>query len=194
MGPRQLAVLEAIRNRSASDNAVVIAHRIGVSVNSVRNTATKNGISLKRPEINKDNLKDFVAVTESGCWEWQFCRSAAGYGQLRHNGPIVYAHRRAWELFNGPLPDNSYVLHKCDNPPCCNPDHLFLGTQKDNMQDALEKGRTDYGFKSKLNWDQVRTIRELYKKPGTTCRVLADQFNVTAQNISDIVRGVAWKE
>lgn len=194
MSPKQLAILHAVRTRLASEDAVAIAARTGFSVNSIRLVSNKNGISLKRPKITTQNIKDFVSVTESGCWEWQFCRTQAGYGMLRYGGRSVYSHRRAWELFKGKLPASTQVLHHCDNPPCCNPEHLFLGTQRDNMQDAKKKGRTAYGFKAKLTWDQVRSIREHYKTEGTTCRTLAEKFGVSAQNISEIVRGILWKE
>lgn len=75
------------------------------------------------------------------CWPWTGCRMRSGYGQHSANGCRVLAHRRAWELTNGPIPAGKYVCHHCDNPSCCNPAHLFLGTQTDNMRDAAGKGR-----------------------------------------------------
>ena len=80
-----------------------------------------------------------VAVQEpDACWEWQGTRFPSGYGHFSHNR---YAHRLVWELTYGPVPKGAGVCHTCDNPPCCNPDHLFLGTQKDNVADMLHKGR-----------------------------------------------------
>jgi hypothetical protein len=78
------------------------------------------------------------------CWLWVAHRNAQGYGQFAtggHHGAQVSAHRFAWELTNGPVPDGMFVLHHCDNPPCVRPDHLFLGTQRDNVLDAWSKGR-----------------------------------------------------
>ena len=76
-----------------------------------------------------------------GCWLWTAYRNEKGYGRF-DDGTITHqAHRLAWALTNGPVADGLLVCHKCDNPPCCNPDHLFVGTQKDNMQDAKQKGR-----------------------------------------------------
>jgi len=75
------------------------------------------------------------------CWEWQRGRDDGGYGCVCYSGKRYGAHRLAWELTNGPIPEGLLVCHSCDNPPCCNPKHLFLGTHGDNMQDALTKGR-----------------------------------------------------
>lgn len=76
-----------------------------------------------------------------GCWAWRATTDDDGYAQLSVNGRSVKAHRFSWELHFGPIPTGMRVLHTCDNPPCTNPKHLFLGTSLDNTQDALRKGR-----------------------------------------------------
>ncbi len=81
-----------------------------------------------------------VAKTDT-CWEWQGARLPTGYGRVTFDGENTSAHRAAWILTKGPIPDGQHVCHTCDNPPCCNPLHLFLGTHRDNMQDAQRKGR-----------------------------------------------------
>ena len=81
-----------------------------------------------------------VHITD-GCWEWMARRKLHGYGEFRIIDCLVPAHRMAWVLSVGPIPKGLLVLHRCDNPPCCNPDHLFLGTQADNLRDAIQKGR-----------------------------------------------------
>lgn len=79
-----------------------------------------------------------------GCWEWQGCTMGeAGYGLFHKDGRSVLAHRFAYELVRGAIPDGLWVLHKCDNRRCVNPDHLFLGDRADNMRDAHQKGRID---------------------------------------------------
>ena len=84
-----------------------------------------------------------------GCWEWAGGRdNDEGYGRIREGrggSPFLLTHRVAWELTQGPIPDGLMVLHKCDNPPCVRPDHLFLGTNTDNMRDASAKGRMQHG-------------------------------------------------
>ena len=81
--------------------------------------------------------------TGKGCWEWQGGRAAFGHGliHLGNGNKLVQAHRVAWELANGPIPDGLCVLHHCDNPPCVRPTHLFLGTLGDNARDMVAKGR-----------------------------------------------------
>lgn len=85
----------------------------------------------------------YTPVPESGCWLWEGAL-AGKYGVIVQDGKNLSAHRYSWELHNGDIPNGLWVLHKCDTPSCVNPDHLFLGTAKDNMQDALRKGRLNY--------------------------------------------------
>lgn len=82
-----------------------------------------------------------------GCWEWQGSRSRRGYGWFSSAAHTynVPAHRASYELFCSEIPPGLYVLHKCDNPPCVRPDHLFIGTQRDNIHDMIQKGRHRYG-------------------------------------------------
>lgn len=85
------------------------------------------------------------------CWPWVGGSLNEGYGCIRlgsSHGRIVLAHRAAWAIANGPIPDGLFVLHHCDNPPCCNPAHLFLGTHQDNMDDMVAKGRQSWKLKS----------------------------------------------
>lgn len=81
------------------------------------------------------------------CWLWTGYQMPFGHGQLNVGDKIVLTHRFSWELHHGPIPEGLSVLHHCDVPNCIRPDHLFLGTQKDNVQDAIQKGRPGY-----LNW------------------------------------------
>lgn len=88
---------------------------------------------------------------EGECWEWQGSTNEHGYGRVKvggRPGPVQLAHRVAWELINGAIPDGLCILHACDNPPCCNPSHLFLGTKADNTADMIAKGRARNQFGS----------------------------------------------
>lgn len=80
------------------------------------------------------------------CWPWTRGHGPGGYGQTHHLGQPVRAHRLAYTLAVGPIPPGMHVLHRCDNPPCCNPAHLFIGTHLDNMRDKVEKGRQPTTF------------------------------------------------
>lgn len=132
------------------------------------------------------------------CWPWRPTRrTGGGYGSVEVNGRPMGAHRRAYELSFGPIPDGLWVLHKCDNPPCVNPAHLFLGTNADNVADRTAKGRTVSvrgprpGSGRKLSRTVVDDIRELLRQ-GETCGGIARQYGMSRQAISSIKNGHAW--
>lgn len=131
-----------------------------------------------------------------GCWDWQGGLISSGYGSAYHPklGPQA-AHRLAWILTNGDIPKGLYVLHKCDNKKCVNPDHLYLGTQKKNLEDAKLHGLTNTGTKhwsSTLTESEVLLIRKMHKS-GSSIRLLADIFNQTYKNVWQIVNNKRWQ-
>jgi HNH endonuclease len=130
------------------------------------------------------------------CWKWlASCTPHGGYGQLTFGGTLHLAHRVAWEKTFDEIPKGMYVCHRCDNPPCVNPSHLFLGNVQENTRDCVDKGRNAFGSKSgrsKLVEDEVREIRRLYGH-GVRQRDLCKMFKVTDSLISLIVNNLIWK-
>ena len=132
-----------------------------------------------------------------GCWLWAAGAFEGGYGAMVYGGKLCKASRIAWELTNGPIPDGLWVLHRCDNPPCCNPAHLFIGTPRDNTHDALRKGRWcrtpgEARWSAKLRDVDVIDIRNRYVPRKVTLKDLADEYGVTFQLISMIVNRKIW--
>ena len=142
----------------------------------------------------------------SGCWMWLGTSvGPMGYGAIHRDGKNVLTHRLSWELANGPVPKGLYVLHKCDNPVCVRPDHLFLGTLKDNFEDMRQKGRWYNHFAhvtythrgeeagtAKLTAGKVKKIRALRATGEWTLQKLADTFGVSKRNILFIVQRKSW--
>lgn len=106
-----------------------------------------------------------VSGGSDGCWPWTG-RVRTGYGRMRVGGPTQAAHRISWELFRFPIPDRLWVLHKCDNRACVNPNHLFLGTQTDNMQDMVQKNRCWRGGPKK----RLAAIDKALSRPATDAK------------------------
>ncbi len=137
------------------------------------------------------------------CWIWIAAKLLYGYGRFTLYNPesqkqtFVLAHRFAWQLTHGPIPSGLNVLHKCDNPPCVNPFHLFLGTQGDNTRDRETKGRGNHPrgenhHKVVLTIDQVKDIKNQLAVGVKPIR-LAEQYNVNRGTISCIISKRSWK-
>ncbi len=143
-----------------------------------------------------DELKSFCGIDpETGCWLWGRCRDTSGYGLLTIGGKIRKVHRLAFLMANGNLDDNACVLHKCDTPACINPNHLFQGTKKDNVDDCIRKNRHTKGHKvgvSKLTEDQVLVILESSKSTNVKTAEIARRFGVSTNTIRHIIKGLTW--
>jgi HNH endonuclease len=128
------------------------------------------------------------------CWEWTGSKLRGGYGGLNINNRTVQAHRLSYEMFVGKIPKGLLVCHKCDNPSCVNPKHLFLGTHQDNATDKVNKGRMPKGEdigNSKLTLDDVNKIRKLINEKVPR-RKIAKMFGIGSTCVTDIATGRTW--
>lgn len=116
------------------------------------------------------------------CWEWNRGRTKAGYGTLDIMYKKIYSHRLSWMIHFGEIPEHLEVCHKCDNPPCCNPNHLFLGTHKENLQDAVKKNR----WASNRNGETLEIIR-MAQTGKYSYAEIGRRFNISRQRAHQIV-------
>jgi len=149
--------------------------------------------SLQERFWSKVNIPDLFL-----CWEWIGYRNDDGYGKLGIKGRPTSAHRLSYEINIGPIPDGLCVLHKCNNPACVNPIHLYVGTPQDNMNDMVIASRQarpngENNPKAKLTEIQVMEIIRLLKTNNMTHKEISDRFHVTPENILHISKGQTWK-
>ena len=139
----------------------------------------------------------WAKVDKSGdCWIWIAGKNWGGYGRFWFDNGMKTASRISYILTFGPIPKNICVLHKCDNRSCVKPEHLFLGTKKENQLDMAYKGRSTYGEKhprSKLSSKQIEEIRSIKPCKGMRGTDLAKIYNVTPQNIYAIWKRKSWQ-
>ena len=142
-----------------------------------------------------------IAFTSNDCWVWLGSVNRLGYGQLTEkNSKESKVHRFAWDKFVGPIPEGKFVLHKCDVRFCCNPDHLFLGDQDDNMKDAKAKGRIknvpQYGEDnpmSRLTQALVKEMRTMRKATSISFKKIAERFGVSTMTAYRAITKQSWK-
>lgn len=139
-------------------------------------------------------------VDKSGaCWIWTAAKCTSGYGIFEFPNPkkAVVAHKVAWSFEYGEVPAGLFVCHRCDNPPCVNPGHLFLGTPKDNTRDAVSKGRMASGERhgrAKLSRLDVENIRKEYSARNITQKQLGSKYGVSQSNVYRIVGRHNWTQ
>ncbi len=133
---------------------------------------------------------------ETPCWEWLHAKDKKGYGiGIVYRGVQETAHRLSWLLNVGEIPSNLFVCHHCDNSACCRPDHLFLGTNEDNMDDAHKKGRCigEGHWNSNLKESDVREMRRLRHVEGLKYTELMSLFHLTKTCVASVIQGRTWK-
>ena len=154
-----------------------------------------------RPLAERFWEKVCKSADPNGCWEWTARINTYGYGQFNVSKRVpIHAHRMAWILTNGPIPEGLYACHKCDNRRCVRPDHLFIGTATDNNRDMVAKGRcTSCGWKgvahpnAKMSTEQVREVRARYAA-GESAPTLARAFGMNRQSMWQIVTGRSYPD
>jgi hypothetical protein len=132
---------------------------------------------------------------DSSCWPWPRCKNLNGYGLVTFEGRLRIAHRVAWRLTHGDYPGQAYVLHHCDNRPCCNPGHLFLGDAKTNALDAMSKGRhstLERHGQARLTRTKAQEIRALFATGGLSKAELGRRYGVSRTAIYNVISGCTW--
>lgn len=153
----------------------------------MRKYTPEERISIFWSKVNKSGGPD-------ACWPWQAGCNQDGYGQMSWEGRTDRCHRIAYRLTHGLIPRRLCVCHTCDNPACCNPAHLFLGTHKENMLDRERKGRDsdhrgEKNGRAKVTDEQVAEIRRLYALGGFSQREIGERFGIGRTQVSNIVLG-----
>jgi hypothetical protein len=162
-------------------------HRAKMCSRECTGLARSARASADRPPL-RERFNSKVKVSKSGCWQWQGARDSDGYGVLSYAGKMLRAPKVALALDGRSVPKGMYACHTCDNPWCVRPDHLYVGTPKQNSADAKRRGRLNPGRKAKLAPHQVRLIRAA----KGSHRQIALQYNVSRPTVSLIKSGKLW--
>lgn len=143
--------------------------------------------------VNKDSTAPAHRPELGPCWLWTGYTDPKGYGYVSKKA----AHRTAWELTYGAIPHDAWVLHRCDTPSCVRPEHLFLGTLQENVQDCVDKGRHPHGAThggAKLTETAVQDIRRLYAAGRITHKALGERYGVNQTSVTRIVNRQYWRD
>lgn len=153
------------------------------------NAGNRGGSLLCKSHALLERFWENVDVKgEDECWEWTAAKTTAGYGVIYWNSENTYAHRLSLELDNRPIPARFHACHKCDNPPCVNPKHLFVGSPRENMLDKVSKGRHPKGenhYAAKLLDSEIAEMRKLVAENGIIVDI-AKRFNVTSGYVVEV--------
>lgn len=190
---RGLRCRDCHRARSAADyirrrDAGLVKRPPGVG------SSRANRVALGK--LSREEAFASLVSRAKGCWLWTGYRMKNGYGQFWHRGEFRLAHRASFEIHVGPIPPGLFVCHRCDNPQCVNPEHLFLGTNADNLRDAAAKGRMHPGERTAqavLTEDLVRELRRRWVPHVVSIRMLSREFGVSESAVYGAVSRRTWR-
>jgi len=174
--------------------------RDGIRGVALMSNPWRRTLSVRGKRILRDEERIYRHVRlirATGCWEWQGATDKTGYGKFRtaDSRRMLKAHRFAYKLLVGPIPTGLLVLHRCDNPPCCNPEHLYVGTHAENMRDAVLTGRIRRGEdngRARLTEENVIEARRSSKN-GEGVYHIAARLGVSHTAIQQILSGKTWR-
>lgn len=191
-----------VRNKVFSYRCQCICGKIkDVSIYNIKNGRSKSCGCQQSRLINYDekkikSIKNNIKINNKGCWLWQKGKDKDGYGTCGYKGKTIRTHRLVYSLINGEIPKGKYICHSCDQPSCCNPDHLFLGDASKNSKDMTNKGRQSKGLKRwscKLTIDDVLEIRKIRDEKKLSYLQISKKFNVAREHIYKIIKRKVWK-
>jgi transposase len=155
----------------------------------------------KKLSLNEQYEKHVIKREGDKCWGWKGCTNEFGYGLMRHERKCMRAHRVSWEIHKGKIPNKLHVLHYCNNPICSNPNHLFVGTDQDNVDYCKASGRKwsnpnpnkgEKHHNSKITDEKAKKVK-LFLKQGNSPRDVATMLNVKIHTVYSIKYNVSWK-
>lgn len=176
-----------------------IAERFDVAASTIWEWLDRNGIETSTWDSPEERFNQQYEVDEeTGCWEWTGTRHEHGYGQIGIDYITVGAHRYSYKLHNGEIPEGAFICHKCHNPPCVNPDHLYAGDAKSNAQDAIDNGdwpelTGERQANAALTNDEAKEMRHKYAG-GDTVKELSDEYSVSMGVVSRVINGVTYTD
>lgn len=183
-GTKRIVYGETIRSGSSKSCGCLKSEKSAVAMKAMR---------MRQSGSLQDRFFSRFVKLENGCWQWRSHTDKDGYGVLPGAHQNTRAHRLSYEIHIGQIPEGLIVCHHCDNPGCVNPDHLFVGTSKDNAQDALQKRRNYVGEKNGRSKLTAENVKEILNS-SLNGQQLADKFGVTRSTINNVRKGTTWQK
>ncbi len=173
------------------------ARQLGLNRTLLHQALTNRGVIRAKPTLRERFEDKWEVVTESGCWLWVARLNKHGYGTFQIGCRSCLAHRVSFEIYRSPIPEGMEILHKCDVRACVNPQHLYVGTQFENMRDrsersSWEQAKGSQSVRSKLTEEDVLEIRRM-SSAGRSYAELSERFGICKSNVATIVRRETWR-